>query len=158
VRLADNIVRAGPAGWIVKRSPKDDEPRLVALGPATMEMLRRLRLQAETAAANSSTKLAKDAFVFSDAPDGSRPWIPTTTWLRYKRLCEESGVEATRLHDLRAMMSTELIEHGMPVPVVSARLGHAQNSTTAMTLDVYTGRNPELDQRAGELMDQLLDG
>jgi site-specific recombinase XerD len=158
VRLADNIVRAGPAGWIVKRSPKDDEPRLVALGPATMGMLRRLRLRAETAAANSGTKLAKDAFVFSDAPDGSRPWVPTTTWLRYRRLCEECGVEATRLHDLRAMMSTELIERGVPVPVVSARLGHAQNSTTAMTLDVYTGRNPELDQRAGDLMDRLLDG
>jgi integrase len=158
VRLADNIVRAGPAGWTVKRSPKDDEPRLVALGPATMGMLRRLLLQAETAAANFSTKLDKDAFVFSDAPDGSRPWVPTTTWLRYKRLCEECGVEATRLHDLRAMMSTELIEHGMPVSVVSARLGHAQNSTTAMTLDVYTGRNPELDQSAGELMDRLLDG
>jgi integrase len=55
-------------------------------------------------------------------------------------------------------MSTQLIEHGMPVPVVSARLGHSQNSTTAMTLDVYTGRNPELDRRAGELMDDLLDG
>jgi site-specific recombinase XerD len=158
VRLADNIVRAGPAGWIVKRSPKDDEPRLVALGPATMRMLRRLRLQVEAAATDSGIKLAKDAFVFSDAPDGIQPWVPTTTWLRYKRLCEQCGVEATRLHDLRAMMSTELIERGVPVPVVSARLGHAQNSTTAMTLDVYTGRNPELDQRAGGLMDQLLDG
>jgi integrase len=157
-RLADNIVRAGPAGWIVKRSPKDDQPRLIALGPATMGMLLRLRLKAETAATNCSTKLAKHAFVFSDIPDGSQPWVPTTTWLRYKRLCEEYGVEATRLHDLRAMMSTELIERGVPVPVVSARLGHAQNSTTAMTLDVYTGRNPELDQRAGDLMDQLLDG
>jgi hypothetical protein len=37
------------------------------------------------------------------------------------------------------------------------RLGHAENSTTAMTLDVYTGRSPELDRQAGELMDQLLD-
>lgn len=54
-------------------------------------------------------------------------------------------------------MSTQLIEHGVPIPVVSARLGHAQNSTTAITLDIYTGRNPELDRQAGELMDQLLD-
>jgi site-specific recombinase XerD len=157
VRLADNIVRAGPTGWIVKRSPKDDEPRLVALGPATMSMLRRLRTQAETGAETSRTTLVPDAFVFSDAPDGSQPWVPTTTWLRYKRLSEECGIRATRLHDLRAMMSTELVERGVPIPVVSARLGHAQNSTTAITLDVYTGRNPALDRQAGELMDLLLD-
>jgi site-specific recombinase XerD len=158
VRLADNVVRAGRAGWMTKGAPKDDEPRLVALGPATMAMLRRLRIQAEGAAARAGTKLDKDAFVFSDAPDGSQPWVPTTTWLRYKRLCEDCDVDATRLHDLRAMMSTELIERGVPVPVVSARLGHAQNSTTAMTLDVYTGRNPELDRHAAHVMDRLLDG
>src|SRR5262249_15609148 len=52
------------------------------------------------------------------------------------------GLEATRLHDWRAMMSTELIERGVPGLVVSARLGHAQNSTTAMTL----GSQSELDR------------
>jgi integrase len=143
----DNVVRAGRAGWIIKSAPKDDEPRLVALGPVTMSMLRELRSLAETRATESGARLRKDAFVFSDLTDGSEPWVPSTMWLRYKRLCEECGIAATRLHDLRAMMSTELIERGVPVPAVSARLGHAQNSTTAMTLDVYTGRNPALDRR-----------
>ena len=123
-----------------------------------MALLRRLRIQAETAAVSFRTKLGKDAFVFSDVSDGSQPWIPTTTWLRYKRLCEDCGVDTTRLDDLRAKMSTELIECGVPVPVVSALRGQAQNSTAAMTLDVYTGRNPELDRHAGEVMDCLLDG
>jgi integrase len=157
LRLADNVVRAGVHGWIVKPLPKDDEPRFVALGPTTMAMLERLhRNQLEQAGA-CGLKLRRDAFVFSDAPDGSEPWVPTTTWSRYKRLCSECGLAPTRLHDLRATMSTQLIEHGTPIPVVSARLGHSQNSTTAMTLDVYTGRNPELDRRAGQLMDDLLD-
>lgn len=157
VRLSDNIVWAGQQGWIVKALPKDDEPRVVALGQATMDLLRTLRDQAEAAAAEAGTSLPGSALVFSDEPDASRPWVPNTTWRRYKRLCESIGCEPTRLHDLRATMSTQLIDHGVPIPVVSARLGHSQNSTTAITLDVYTGRNPELDRQAGELMDRLLD-
>jgi integrase len=158
VRLAANIVRAGTRGWIVKPRPKNDEPRLVAVGPTTLSMLRQLRSAAEAVAAQCGTKLSRDAFVFSDDPAGRRPWVPTTTWLRSKRLCERCGLDPTRLHDLRAMMSTQLIEHGIPVSVVSARLGHAQNSTTAITLDVYTGRNPQLDRQAGDLVDRPLDG
>ena len=50
------------------------------------------------------------------------------------------------------------LERGTPLQAVSARLGHAYNSSTFITLDVYTGRNPELDRAAGELMDALLDG
>lgn len=100
-----------------------------------------------------------NAFVFSDEPDGSRHWVPRTTTVRFQRLCVKAGLPAsTRLHDLRSMMSTELLERGTPLQAVSARLGHAYNSSTFITLDVYTGRNPELDRAAGELVDALLDG
>jgi hypothetical protein len=67
-------------------------------------MLRRLRTEAETAAKERGTRLRRDAFVLSSVPDGSRPWVPTTTWLRYKRLCEDCGLDVTRLHDRRAMI------------------------------------------------------
>jgi integrase len=99
------------------------------------------------------------AFVFSDEPDGSRHWTPVTTTRRFQRVCAKAGLpETTRPHDLRSMMSTELLERGTPLQAVSARLGHAYNSSTFITLDVYTGRNPELYRAAGELMDALLDG
>ena len=82
-----------------------------------------------------------------------------TTTLRFQRLCITAGLpETTRLHDLRSMMRTELLKRGTPLQAVSARPGHAYNSSTFITLDVYTRRNPELDRAAGELMDGLLDG
>jgi integrase len=158
--LADNVVRTtAGGGWRVKPLPKDDEPRIVNLGSTTMRMLKALYDESFEAAVACGIVLPDDAFVFSDEPDGSRHWIPVTTTRRFQRLCESVGLpKTTRLHDLRSMMSTELLERGTPLQAVSARLGHAYNSSTFITLDVYTGRNPELDRVAGEPMDALLDG
>ena len=160
ILLADNVVRTTAGGaWRVKPLPKDEEPRIVNLGSTTMRMLKALYDQSFEFAAECGIVLPDQAFVFSDEPDGSRHWRPVTTTQRFQRLCVKAGLpETTRLHDLRSMMSTELLERGTPLQAVSARLGHAYNSSTLITLDVYTGRNPELDRAAGELMDALLDG
>ena len=158
--LADNVVRTtAGGGWRVKPLPKDAEPRIVNLGSTTMRMLKALFDQSFENALACGIALPDAAFVFSDEPDGSRHWRPVTTTQRFQRLCVEAGLpKTTRLHDLRSMMSTQLLERGTPLQAVSARLGHAYNSSTFITLDVYTGRNPELDRAAGELMDALLDG
>jgi integrase len=159
ILLSDNVVRSSAAGgWRVKLLPKDEEPRIVNLGSTTMRMLKALYDESFELGLACGIQLPDDAFVFSDDPDGSRHWIPRTTTQRFQRLCVKAGLPVTtRLHDLRSMMSTELLERGTPLQAVSARLGHAYNSSTFMTLDVYTGRNPELDRAAGELMDALLD-
>ena len=142
----------------MKALPKDEESGIVDLGPTTMRMLKDLYDESFENALACGIHLPSEAFVFSDEPDGSRYWIPVTTTRRFQRLCVEAGLPATtRLHDLRSMMSTELLERGTPLQAVSARLGHAYNSSTFMTLDVYTGRNPALDRAAGDLMDALLD-
>jgi len=160
ILLTENIVRTTAGGaWRVKALPKDEEPRIVNLGSTTMRMLKALYDESFETAVACGIELPDGGFVFSDEPDGSRHWTPVTTTRRFQRLCEKVGLpKTTRLHDLRTMMSTELLERGTPLQAVSARLGHAYNSSTFITLDVYTGRNPELDRAAGELMDALLDG
>lgn len=160
ILLSDNVVRSTAAGgWRVKPLPKDEEPRIVNLGSTTMRMLKALYDESFEIALACGIQLPDNAFVFTDDPNGSRHWVPVTTTHRFQRLCVKAGLpESTRLHDLRSMMSTELLERGTPLQAVSARLGHAYNSSTFITLDVYTGRNPELDRAAGELMDALLDG
>jgi len=169
IEFVDTVVRSragrergGPRlkgdGWRIKPSTKSDEPRFVKLGPTTIAQLQELYDEMFERAVAFGLELPRDSFVFSDAPDCSKPWIPVTTWRRYSELCRELDVPTTRLHDLRAMMSTQLINRGLPVPAVGGRLGHAYTSHTYVTLDVYTGRDKHYDDIAAQMMDDLLDG
>jgi integrase len=54
----------------------------------------------------------------------------TVTHLFHK-LIKESGLRHNRLHDLRHLHATELLRLGVPLHVVSKRLGHADPMVTA---------------------------
>lgn len=148
-------------GWadgrlMIKPSTKTGEDRTVTVGAATIDALRALHDRAFTDALTCGATLNQAGFVFTDDPVGDRPWHPATTARRFKRACEAAGIPGTtRLHDLRHLMATHLIDQAVPVPVVSARLGHSLNSTT---LDIYTGRVDNSDGAAAEIMDRLIDG
>lgn len=58
-----------------------------------------------------------------------------------------------RLHDLRHFMATELLAAGVPLAVVSERLGHAKTSTT---LDIYTHSSEAGDAHAARVTGALL--
>ena len=57
-----------------------------------------------------------------------------------------------RLHDLRHSHATLLIQNGVPINVVSRRLGH---STVEMTLKVYTHIFEEAQDQATSVMNSL---
>lgn len=155
VTLRDTVVRAD-SQWIVKPRTKTGEPRTIHIDPGTVAELRKRHAEALDMALECDTTIGGDAFVFSDAVDGSEPWNPRTTGSRFKRACLNAGLPTTtRPHDLRHLMATYLIDQGQPIPVVSARLGHAQNSTT---LDIYTGRVADSDAAAADVMGRFLDG
>ncbi len=152
VVLRETVVR-GSAGWLVKPYTKSGGQRTIHLDPHTLDRLQVLHDRAFTDALACDLTLPTTAFVFSDSPIGDVAWNPNTTARRFKRACETAGLPATtRLHDLRHLMATYLIDQGVPIPVVSARLGHAQNSTT---LDIYTGRIAASDAAAAEVMGHL---
>jgi len=154
VVLRDTIVH-GTGGWKVKPYTKTGGQRTIHLDPGTFERLQTLHDRAVTDALACETALPADGFVFTDSVTGDRPWNPNTTAARFKRCCAKAGLPGTtRLHDLRHLMATHLIDQGVPIPVVSARLGHTQNSTT---LDIYTGRVAASDAAAGEVMGHLFD-
>ena len=71
----------------------------------------------------------------------------------FKRLLKESGLPAIRFHDLRHTGASLLLNNGIPVIIVSRRLGHARPS---ITLDVYGHLIPEKQKEVTILMDQLL--
>lgn len=86
--------------------------------------------------------------------DGS-PWTPTVVTDRWRRQWPGLDVPKIRLHDARHCHATLLLQRGVPVKVVSERLGH---STVAMTLDTYAHVLPAMDRDAAQAIGAALDG
>ena len=73
---------------------------------------------------------------------------------RYKQLVENAGLPpTTRIHDLRHAMATLWLTNGVPIKVVSERLGH---SSISITLQVYGHLLPNMQAEAAQKMDYLL--
>ena len=74
----------------------------------------------------------------------------------FKPALEKAGLPNTiRLYDLRHTTATMLLTAGLPVNVVSERLGHAGSQ---ITLDRYVERVPNMQAQAAERMERLLGG
>jgi integrase len=69
------------------------------------------------------------------------------------RLRDDTGLHGYRLHDLRHFMATEMLNAGVPIPIVAARLAHNRTSTT---LDVYAHAVPGGDRGAADGLAELL--
>jgi integrase len=87
-------------------------------------------------------------------PDGS-PWPPTIVTDQWRRQWPGLDVPKIRLHDARHCHATLLLQRGVPIKVVSERLGH---STVALTLDVYAHVLPAMDRDAALAIGAALDG
>ena len=62
------------------------------------------------------------------------PIHPDYVSKRFDRLVKAAGLRRIRLHDLRHTSATMLLEAGVPLKVVTERLGH---SSTRITADLY---------------------
>ena len=85
----------------------------------------------------------------------ARPWRPNHVTRRW---CEQwPGLELPRirLHDLRHTHACLLLDQGVPIKVVSERLGH---STTARTLNTYTHVLPAQDHEAALAIQRAMRG
>ena len=58
-----------------------------------------------------------------------------------------------RFHDLRHTAASLMLNHGIPVIVVSRMLGHSKPS---ITLDIYGHLYHEMQDEAARLMDELV--
>jgi len=66
-------------------------------------------------------------------------WSPNNIGLRVSELLRKAGLEGFSLHSLRHSHASVLLSTGTPLPVVSQRLGHADQN---ITLGVYSHALP----------------
>jgi integrase len=123
----------------------------VALDAASHELLRRHYLAMST---DGGERGNENRFVFSSDEAGTRPWSPNFVTKRFIRVRRAAGLDHFRLHDLRHFMATQMLDAGVPVPIVAARLCHARASTT---LNVYAHAVPGGDRSAAEALRQRVD-
>jgi integrase len=71
----------------------------------------------------------------------------------FKLLMQRAGLPEIRFHDLRHTAASLMLNHGIPVIVVSRRLGHAKPS---ITLDVYGHLIPSMQTEAAQKIDELI--
>jgi integrase len=105
--------------------------RTIDLDPRTVAVLRAWR-RTQLEQTLSTGRRKDDGFVFT-RPDGE-PIHPDFFSQSWDRLVRASEFRRIRLHDLRHTHATILLKAGVPVKVVSERLGH---SSPAFTMTVY---------------------
>src|SRR5690606_17684560 len=85
-----------------------------------------------------------DAFIFSDAIDGSAPWRPDSTSRRFRAAREAAGIGDCALYGIRHRAATTLIDHGVDPKTVSERLGNS----VVTVLSTYTRVRRDADRSA----------
>jgi integrase len=81
-----------------------------------------------------------------------RPLAPRNVARAFKVLCQRSGVPEITLHEGRHTPTTTLIAAGVPIGVVSQRLGHSRVSTT---MDIYAQVMPSMQEAATAEIERL---
>ena len=125
--------------------------RRIDLDPTTVDVLSSWRVwqQAEQRAAGIESR----GWMFTDADN--EPIHPHAISQSFERIARRAGVRVIRLHDLRHTHGTLLIAAGVPVKIVSERLGHA---TPAFTIDTYQHVLPGMQADAARTFEQLIVG
>jgi integrase len=140
--------------------------RRFALDNHTLSVLAAQRDLMAARAVAGGTRLRGDAFFWSHELDGAVPWRPPYVTLSVTRLREPDPVDPEnpddpnrwtgiklRVHDLRHLNGTHLVDAGIPIPAVAFRLGHAKNSTTS---DFYAHPVQDSDRFAARAIEERL--
>jgi integrase len=150
VTIRRAVVEVG--GSLTVQGTKTHAQRTVGLDEDTAELLReQWKVGVELGLAAGVPPQAED-YVFAREPGVREPMPPSRISQAWRRLATTTGVKA-RLHDLRHLQASLLLDAGEAVTVVAARLGHRDTSTT---LKVYAHLMPGADQRAAEVVGRAL--
>ena len=96
----------------------------------------------------------ESSYVFPSPRDPARPrGLYLELWYRVRR---EAGIEDVRLHDLRHTHASHAVMNGVPVPVVSRMLGHADVGMTLRYAHLGDREIEEAAERVGQAVADLM--
>ncbi|HEY8416383.1 MAG TPA: site-specific integrase [Thermaerobacter sp.] len=150
IRVRQTLVRTKEG--LQFTDPKTDHSRrVIRIGPAVVQALRRHRAQQ----AEEKLRLGpayQDHGLVVARTDG-QPYSPGEFSRTFTELARQAGVPHLRFHDLRHTHATLLLRAGTPIKAVTERLGHA---SAAFTLDTYGHSLPDMQEAAARVADELV--
>lgn len=149
VTIARSLTDAGKC--LTFKRPKNNRSRTISISKALVVVMRAHR------ASQAAERLALGAAYQDQAlafarPDGS-PFPPWNFGVAFRNLVERAGVKRIRLHDLRDTHASLLAKAGIPIQVISKRLGH---SSIGITFDRYLAMYRDQDEAAASAFDRLV--
>jgi integrase len=140
-------------GRVVKEIPtKNRRIRTIAIDELTSAILRAQVAMVRDRANFGRVPVVADAFVFTDAADGSEPWKPDAVSKFFARLRKRINLDHLDFHYLRKFMETYGQEMGFSVTQVAMRAGH----DPAIAAKHYSGRVSETDRALATAVASLL--
>jgi integrase len=127
--------------------------RKIALDTETIRALRAHHVAQQREMAVLGAGYRNQDLVF--ARENGDPVHPDYFSQTFDRTVKRLGLPKIRLHDLRHTHATLGLKAGVPIKVMSDRLGHA---TTAFTMDIYTHAIPAIEHEAAEQIADLVFG
>ncbi len=131
---------------------KNRRARPVGLDEATLTALRQQVEFMEQRAAQAGLSLDEDAYLFSDAADGTVPWKPGAITRYFDRLRRRVGLEDVDFHHLRKFMETYGQNLGFSAVQVALRAGH----DPSVAAKHYTGSVAKADRALASAVAALL--
>ncbi len=139
-------------GEVIFKEPKTQKSRrLVALSPATVQVLRDHKASQETERLLAGKLLKEDDLVFAQ-PDG-KPLKPDTVSHAFAALARRLGLQGISLHSARHTHATLLLKKNTHPAIVMQRLGH---SSITVTINTYSHVMPSLQKSAAKDFDDLV--
>ncbi len=131
---------------------KNRRVRHLAIDQHTADTLSSQVTAMEERAMAESISLRPNAFVFSDALDGSEPWRPGAITLYFARLRKRVELDHLTFHSLRKFMGTYGQDLGFSPVQVAMRAGH----DPSVAAKHYTGNIAEADRALADAIGALL--
>lgn len=150
--VRQQVIYVGGQGFVVSEPKSEAGRRTIALPEEAVVALRRQRVR------QNEERLAAPDWRHGDLvfarPNGD-PVYGQKLRLAFDADVARAGVPAIRMHDMRHTHATWLLQAGVPVKVVSERLGHA---SITMTLGTYAHVLPGMQERAADVVQDVLTG
>lgn len=138
---------------VLESTPKTHQARVIDLDPDTVEQLRAHHRRQQIEREEWGSDYRDNDLVI--AKENGEPLHPQSFSQAFGRLVRNAGLRQIRLHDLRHTHATLAVKAGVPVKVISERLGH---ESPAFTLKQYAHVIPGMQAEAAAQVAELVAG